>query len=333
MKCILTEIIKNNFGIIQGGFAQTFFTGCGMYKILGSLRTQYWYWFIRDYLIDLELKEPLDSKRKERLVRQNENAIITSIYSKEKMGNELRVLSPYLNLDRVFTNYGDQYRYGTRAVNETNIKLVEQAVPGSRLAHQNGPSGLFSVLEAQSLSIATTIVAKELLELLKSKKDELISESSSFKLLFLRLNQCMFDDTDGLISVIDEIIEYLFPMNKWNEHFSVRINGKVNVGDLEPESLLQSNFFELKTITPIVIGYAFCKAKYFGEIHYLSKVCYKEQYLAFINKVFLIDENSWVFEPPSSKEVIEDLSVLTEGEIGMKHLFYKAHSIAKDHTF
>ena len=304
-----------------------------MYKILGSLRTQFWYWFIRDYLIDLELKERLDSKRKENLNRLNENATLLYIFSSKTMGKKLYKLSSDSSLDKEFSDNGDKYRRATRVVNENNVKIFDQVIPGSQLAHQNGPNGLFSVLEAQSLSIAITIVAKELLELLKSKKEELISESSSFKFLFLRLNQCMFADTDGLISVIDEIIDYLFTMNKWNEPFSIRINVKVNAADLEPENLRQSNFFELKTITPIVIGYAFCKAKYFGEIHYLSKVCYKEQYLAFINKVFLIDENSWVFEPPSSKEVIEDLSVLTEGETGMKNLFYKAHSIAKEHTF
>ncbi|MDC3212454.1 hypothetical protein NQU47_07700 [Pseudoalteromonas distincta] len=304
-----------------------------MYKALGKLKTQYWFWFVREHLIELELKKRLDSKRLEKLNRLKENPTLNNIYTMTDLGDELRKLLPYSNLDSNFADSGSKYKNGSRVLPKDQMELVELAVPGSQLAYQNGPKGLFSVLEAKSLSFAISIVAKELFEVLKSLNEESISDDLSFKFLLLRLKQSMFDDTVELIAVIDEIIEYLFPMNKWNEPFSVIINGIVNVGDLEPENLLQPKLFELKAIAPLVIGYAFCKAKYFGEIHYLSKVCYKERYLVFINKVFLIKEKFWVFKPPSSKKVINDPSVLKEGETGMKYLFYRAHSIAKEHTF
>lgn len=302
-----------------------------MYKILGSIRTQYWYWFIRDYLIKNELKECTDSKRKERLVRQNKNAALTSIYSSVKMGNELKVLSPYLNLDSEFTNNGNQYRYGTRVVQENTIKLVEQAVPGSQLAHQNGPSGLFTVLEAQSLVSSSNIIAKELLKVLKSK-EELLSNDKELarfeEILSSRVRLNIFGGTIKLLNTLEDIIEFLFPLNEWSKFISVVITNKVEVNDIEAENLLNPKYFDLKTIFPIVISFAFIKAKYFDEIHYLSKVCYQERYLTFLNKSFLINEKLWNFEPPKTDEIVKEQSILIEGEASMKHLFHQAYNLA-----
>ncbi|MBE0419055.1 MAG: hypothetical protein ACTJH9_13815 [Pseudoalteromonas sp.] len=302
-----------------------------MYKILGSIRTQYWYWFIRDCLIKNELKECTDSKRKERLVRQNKNAALTSIYSSVKMGNELKVLSPYLNLDSEFTNNGNQYRYGTRVVQENTIKLVEQAVPGSQLAHQNGPSGLFTVLEAQSLVSSSNIIAKELLKVLKSK-EELLSNDKELarfeEILSSRVRLNIFGGTIKLLNTLEDIIEFLFPLNEWSKFISVVITNKVEVNDIEAENLLNPKYFDLKTIFPIVISFAFIKAKYFDEIHYLSKVCYQERYLTFLNKSFLINEKLWNFEPPKTDEIVKEQSILIEGEASMKHLFHQAYNLA-----
>lgn len=302
-----------------------------MYEILGSIRTQYWYWFIRDYLIRNELKERIDSKRKERLVRQNKNAALTSIYSSVKMGNELKVLSPYLNLDSEFKNNGDKYRYGTRVVQENNIKLVEQVVPGSLLAHQNGPSGLFTVLEAQSLVSSSNIIAKELLKVLKSK-EELLSNDKELarfeEILSSRVRLNIFGGTIKLLNTLEDIIEFLFPLNEWSKFISVVITNKVEVNDIEAENLLNPKYFDLKTIFPIVISFAFIKAKYFDEIHYLSKVCYQERYLTFLNKSFLINEKLWNFEPPKTDKIVKEQSILIEGEASMKHLFHQAYNLA-----
>ncbi len=62
-------------------FALTFFYGFDMYRVLGSLRTQYWFWFVRDGLIKLELDGNLDSKRQAILLNLIENPTLMYVYS------------------------------------------------------------------------------------------------------------------------------------------------------------------------------------------------------------------------------------------------------------
>lgn len=277
-----------------------------MYRVLGGLRTQYWYWFVRNELIAVELKKELKPVKREKLERLKIDSTIGHTFSVSTVGRNLGKLFPYSNLESEFSNNGSKYKNGERAVSENIIKQVEQVLPGSQLAYQNGPKGLFSVLEAPNLVGALYIIAKELLAILESEEERLISDVELIEfteLLSTRIKLNIFGGTIKLLSAVEGVIEYLIPMNGWSEFVPAIFTDKITVGDLEAGNLLQSKYFKAKTVIPIVIGFAFFKAKYFDEIHYLSKVCYQEQYLILMNKIFLMDENTWQFNLPQKAEL------------------------------
>lgn len=312
-----------------------------MYKVLGKLRTQYWFWFVRDQLVELELKKRLDSKRLEMLNRLKEDSTLKNIYTMTNLRDKLYKLSNNSSLDSEFDDNGSKYKTGSRVVPDHTVVFVEEILPGSQLAYKNGPKGLFRVIEAQSLSLTVKLIAVQFLELFKSKFEELISDNEDLKLYNLRLMNCIsFNIIVDLIDLLDEIIEYLFPENQWREPLYVINRSNVKVGDFNDEELFNPRYFELKELFPIVISHAFFRAKYFDEINYLSKVCYDEGYLILLNKMFLIDKDFWLFRPDSifSVEVQKDSSIkvemkgelsdFTEGEAGIKNLFSRAYEVA-----
>ena len=150
-------------------FALTFFYGFDMYRVLGSLRTQYWFWFVRDKLIELELRESRNNKRKENLKRQKENATLTHIYSDKKMAVKLQKLSPYSNFEKEFTNNGKKYRKGERVAHSTLVKLIDQVIPGSMRAYEEGPQKLFLMIESDSMLQIVYEMATQLLIICKNR--------------------------------------------------------------------------------------------------------------------------------------------------------------------
>jgi hypothetical protein len=312
-----------------------------MYKVLGKLRTQYWFWFIRDQLIELELKKRLDSKRLEKLNKLKENSTLNHIYTMTDLRYQLHKLSPYSSLDSEFDDSGSKYKNGSRVVPDHSVIFVEEILPGSQFAYKSGPKGLFSIIEAQSLSLTVKLIAIQFLELFNSKVEELISDNEDLKLYTIRLKNCIYCNiTVDLIDLLDEIIEYLFPRNQWREPLYVINRSNVEVVDFNDEDLFKPRYFELKELIPIIISHAFFRAKYFDEINYLSKICYDEGYLILLNKMFLIDKDFWLFLPDSifsvevqkdssiKVEMEGDLSDFTEGEAGIKNIFNRAYEVA-----
>jgi hypothetical protein len=92
-----------------------------MYKALGKLRTQYWFWFIRDQLIELELKKRLDSRRLEKLNRLKENSTLNHIYTMTDLRYQLHKLSPNSSLDSEFDDSGSKYKNGSRVVPDHSV--------------------------------------------------------------------------------------------------------------------------------------------------------------------------------------------------------------------
>ena len=93
-------------------------------------------------------------------------------------------------------------------------------------------------------------------------------------------------------------------------------------------------------MAPIAIGYGFFRARFFNEIHYLSKVCYEEQYLTLLNKKFIMNEAFWLFESYNSKLSNAEYLHFKESErkkvnanrieqSPIKNIFCEAHSLTK----
>ncbi len=206
-------------------FALTFFYGFDMYRVLGSLRTQYWFWFVRDGLIKLELDGNLDSKRQAILLNLIENPTLMYVYSSEKMGVQLSKLSPYSNFDSEFSGSGDKYRNGKRIAPINLVKNVDKVIPFSQSAFFEGPSNLFSILESQSLYMAVNIIAKEVLCL--CNEDILKEDAYLFEQIELLKNLRMFmvyckgkniQSTLNVLKTVEMIIKHLFPKMKWGNY-------------------------------------------------------------------------------------------------------------------
>ncbi len=293
-----------------------------MYRILGELRAQYWYWFVRNGLINIELETAPAGKRAIKLELLKCDSTITHTYGDEKMGIELARLTGDQSLDKEFRNNGKNYRRGSRLVPDYLTKVLDKVIPGSLSAYQEGPCKLFLILESSNLVETMSVLARALLNMLESNRDIVQNDSVLAKLTDDLSNRCMLSIFGGsikLLKVIEDIFEHLFPDNNWDEFTSV-INMDNEQFDID--NLRHPKVIELELVVPIVIGFAFFRASYFDEIHYLSKVCYQEKYLKLLNHKFLMKEELWCFNTDAGKKI--DSSRLNYNDSNIKGLFEQA---------
>ncbi|CCQ11227.1 hypothetical protein PALB_21040 [Pseudoalteromonas luteoviolacea B = ATCC 29581] len=272
-----------------------------MTTILDQLRTQYWYWFIRDKLIGIKLNEKLTSKERTKLENLRDKPLLVGQYSDAKVGKDLDRIGKVTNgsFFNEFANngHGSKYRSGTRVPNEHWITSAETIIPGSALAYLQGPIRLFSIIEAKDLPEATIVLAKELRHILASNLENLEKQCKLyilFEKLTLSLVGSMYS-TFSVLNAVDEIINHLFPRNDWGKPKTYIEPIKIEAKDLNLNHLRQPRHLDLETLAVVVIGYAFIRARFFFETHYLSKVCYEEGFLKVIQARYLMSEKSWSF--------------------------------------
>ncbi|MDI4653815.1 MULTISPECIES: hypothetical protein [Pseudoalteromonas] len=301
-----------------------------MFDILKYHRAQYWYWFVRDRLISLELESNVDSKKVKRFNQLIKAPLTTRIYSDAAIGKKLSELDPYSNFDSEFNNNGKDYRTGNRGLPQHLWKRVNNVIPNSAQAFTDGPAGLFLIFEAKNLTESACLIAKVLLTVLEAEQEVFKDDSQLLglkKLLSNRVQFGIFGGTIKLLNTIEDIINYLYPTNDWDKFVPVVSSVDSSQDEFDPDKLLKPKYFELVAIAPIVIGFGFFRAKFFDEVHYLSKVCYQEQYLKLLHNKFLIKEEHWLFESRNRKEDI-DLTTNVREESILKNLFLQASAMA-----
>ncbi|CAM2790817.1 hypothetical protein [Pseudoalteromonas distincta] len=292
-----------------------------MHKIFGKLRTQYWYWFVRDQLIGLELEERINSNKREKFNQLKKNPTLRYIYSSNKMGQKLRKLSPLSNFDSEFLSNGNKYKNGTRVAPEQLVKRIDQVIPGSMLAYEEGPKKLFLIIETKNILEIVYELATQLLIICKSNDKVLLRDKVLFSLvnsLSNEVNLSVFAGAVRMFKAMDDIINHLFPDNKWDQFISVIYIEKIELHELETKHFYQPKYFELKELAPVLIGYGFFMAKYFSQGYSLARVCYEERYLSLLNKAFLIKEDFWRLE---TKKKVK----LSKSELEIQDLFQGAN--------
>lgn len=274
-----------------------------MYRILEELRTQYWYWFVRDALINHELEAPVAEDRAKKLKLLKSNAKITHTFGDEKIGEKLWELTGDEKIENEFQNNGSGLRGGSRTVPDYLPKYLDKVIPGSLTAYTEGPCKLFLVLESNSLTSAMMALARGLLFVLESNRNIIQNDSVLVNLTDDISNRCklgLFGSPIKLLNVIEDIVDYLFPDNKWDEFTSVIDSDNEN---FDITNLRHPRVIKLEIVVPVVIGFAFLKARYFDGVHYLSKVCYVEKYLQLLSHKFLMKEELWGFDTKAAKKV------------------------------
>lgn len=314
-----------------------------MYKILNRQRAQYWFWYVRKELILCELKAETDLDRQELLTTLLVEPTLEEVYGKEQIANQILLQSGQESLYSIFYEDTDKFKAGKRPSSANLPKLLDQHIPDSFLAYQEGPSGLFQIIEANTIVEAVYVIARHLLKILEDNQSLYNGDIELEKLtnyLIERQHLGIFGGSFQLLIAIENIINYLFPNNEWGKFVSVLTVTRTAVQKLDVKELFHPKYFDLEAMAPIVIGYGFIRARFFEETHYLSKVCYEEKYLTFLNKVFLINEDFWIFE--SFKNELESAEFFmfnpsenTKANIAkiqqsaIKNIFQKAHYCIK----
>lgn len=318
-----------------------------MYKILKQLRAQYWFWYVRNELILNKLKSELDQGHKAELQKLLAEPTLEDIFGKESIADQIFSISGDEQLRTTFLDDSDKFRVGSRPSLEMTPKLVERYIPGSLSAFREGPSGLLEIIEASSLVEAVFVIARHLLRVLEEGCDLYLGDRELERLtksLSERVQLGMFGGAFKLLNIIEEIINYIFPNNEWDKFVPVLQVIKTSPQQLEPMHLFQTKSLKLEVMAPIAVGYGFIRARFFDEIHYLSKVCYQEQFLTFLNKKFIMNEAFWLFESYdnelSSAEYLhfhkserKKVNANRIEQAPIKNIFCKAHFLTEQVLF
>ncbi len=317
-----------------------------MRKILDEQKTQYWFWFIRKILIDYELEDISNNRgvlankliskvninnldvRRDKLLQLMAKPTTQSIYSREAMANWIFELSNNKKISDSFSENGDDFKNGSMPIPEKTVIFLDDVLPSSLQAYNEGPSGLFLILEAQTLLESLYILAEQLLKLLKSnlnklhKSETLLSLTKSLEGL-IKLG--IFGGNVKLLRTVEDIFNYLFPNNNWDKFtlFITTLNDeKERFNRLQ---FHQETNFHLESLAPILVGYAFFRARHFNETHYLARVCYEEGCLKILKNNFLISEEHWRFDTDRK----DSAEMVNKGRHVIRHLFRRAFVLTK----
>ncbi|RHW76462.1 hypothetical protein [Colwellia sp. RSH04] len=324
-----------------------------MQGLLSFIRSQYWFWFVRNAIIDYELQDIANNKarqvmkvvmkgsykndlqlerRKNKLLKLLDNPIHKNLYSRALMAEWIFEISNSEEVANIIANDGDKFKNADEPVPGSLVDNVEKIIPGSRLAYDSGPSGLFEILEAQTLLESLFILARQLLDILESNFDSLNKDEKLIelkKMLASRIQLGIFGGTIKLLRSVEDVFDYIFPNNEW-EHFAPSVSKFENGTEgFNRNNFRQPMFISLDSIVPVLIGFAFFRARFFDEVHYLAKVCYEEGFLKVLYDRFLISENNWSFD--RDKRVT--LEMINNGEPVICNLFLRAKFMAEPMLF
>lgn len=302
-----------------------------MKMVLDELRTQYWFWFLRDKLIGIKLSDKLTSKGRAKLEKLRDKTLLVSQYSDADVGRDLDKIGKVTNgsFFHEFANnrHGSKYRNGTRIPNKNWVTSADAIIPGSALAYQEGPHKLFSILEANDLAEATIIIARELRHIIANNVENFQQQPELYS-LFDKLTLSLFGtvfSSYNILMTVNELIDYLFPQNDWCEPkvYIETVNSKTE--DLNLNLLRQPRYLNLEILAPVVIAYAFIRSRFFLESHYLAKVCYEDGFLKVLEARYLMKEKKWSF---SKKKVLGEKNELNLNYV-IKDRFNKAFRHSK----
>tara|TARA_B100000700_G_scaffold196347_1_gene216119 strand:- start:392 stop:1435 length:1044 start_codon:yes stop_codon:yes gene_type:complete len=286
-----------------------------MVKNLELLKAQYWYFFVRKELILKEIgeiDERLDALRRTRglstrnaeftkqLKRQKnlrkliDEPLLNNIYSNSYMSAQLTRLKHDKEIGYEFDTYIGKFKTGKRSVPITVLDRIEKLVPGSKNAHITGPYSLFQILEARTLSEAVWSINSELLSALQTRG---VCNSPdldrAINMLALQSNASIFSGVLTLLENLNEVINIMYPCNDWDKDTVYVCPSKTPIDELKLKNLRQTKLLPIEIAAPIVISYAAVRAKYFGEEHYLAKLCFEDEYLKVLNVRYMMNEELW----------------------------------------
>ncbi|PRO75184.1 hypothetical protein C6Y40_02385 [Alteromonas alba] len=282
-------------------------------KFIARLKAQYWFYFVREKLIFHEIndiKTCLDElklnansgggykkslSRIVKLEKLTEEPLTENIYSYQAMSDRLLNLNGGQDFGYEFSEYISHFKCGLRPLPDTLKKRIDRLIPGSKLAHDQGPQNLFSVLEAYSLPSAVWIINQSLLDAIESHGDE---QHPEFKEIQRLLNEYMMSSIfSGVFSLLENqrrVFNILFPENKWDSCTAYVRPSSANLHALDTDKLLHSNILPIHIAAPIAVGFAFIRAKYLGEEHFLARVCFEDQFLKILNVKYMMKEDLWL---------------------------------------
>ncbi len=286
-----------------------------MIKNLEWLKAQYWYFFVRNELISKEISEigeSLDalrrasvlssgnaeytkkSQRQENLRKLIIEPLLNNIYSNSDMSARLMRLNNGIEIGYEFEKYAPKFKRGARSVPKTLLDRIEKLVPGSKNAHITGPYSLFQILEARTLSEAVWSINRELLSALQTKG---VCNSpdldQAVNMLTLQSNASIFSGVLTLLQNLNDVIDIMYPDNDWDKPNVYVCPSQTPIEGLKLESLRQTKLLPIEVAAPIVISYAVVRARYFGEEHYLAKLCFEDEYLKVLNVKYMMNEELW----------------------------------------
>ena len=314
-----------------------------MVENLGRLKAQYWYFFVREQLILQDIREIAErlnalertrvlssrnaeytkqSQRQENLQKLIIEPLLNNIYSNSDMSARLMKLNNGIEIGYEFEKYAPKFKRGARSVPSRLLNRIEMLVPGSKNAHLKGPYSLFQLLEARTLSEAVWGINSELLSALKDKGDCSSPDvDRAIKMLALQSNASIFSGVLTLLQNLNEVINIICPGNDWDKPTAYVCSSKTPIDELKIESLRQTKLLPIEVTAPRVINYAVVRAKYFGEEHYLAKLCFEDEFLKVLNVRYMMNEELWYLgddlstrympnEDSRKAKDLEDLNVL-----------------------
>lgn len=210
------------------------------------------------------------------------------------MSDRLLKLNGSKDFGYEFSGYVGQFKRGLRTVPNSLKNRIDCLIPGSKLAHDQGPQNLFSVLETYSLPSAVWIINQSLLDAIESYGDE---QHPEFKEIQRLLNEytmsSIFSGVFSLLESQSRAFDTLFPENKWDSCTAYVRPSSANLHELDTDKLLHSNILPIHIAAPIAIGFAFVRAKFFGEEHFLARMCFEDQFLKILNVKYMMKEDLW----------------------------------------
>lgn len=286
-----------------------------MVKNLERLKAQYWYFFVRKELIlreIVEIGESLDaqgltsvlSSRKAEYTKQSQRLenlrkliiepLLNNVYPNTAMSAQLMRLSNDIGTGYELDTYLRKFKAGERSVPKTLLDRIDKFVPGSKNAHITGPYSIFQILEARTLSEAVWGINSELLSALQDKEDCNSPDlDRATKMLTLQSNSSIFSGVLTMLENLNKVINIMYPCNDWDKCTAYVCPSNTPIDELKLENLRQPKLLPIEVAAPIVISYAVVRAKYFGEEHYLAKLCFEDEYLKVLNVRYMMNEELW----------------------------------------
>ncbi|WP_370167100.1 hypothetical protein [Marisediminitalea sp.] len=308
-----------------------------MVKNLERLKAQYWYFFVRKELILKEIVEidkslhaqgrmsvlssrnaefTKQSRRLENLRKLIDDPLLNNIYSYSDMAAQLNRLSNNIGAGYQFDTYLGKFKVGERPVPETLLDRIEKLVSGSKNANITGPYSLFQILETRTLSEAVWSIHSELLSVLQNKG---VCDSPDLdravKMLDLQSNASIFSGVLTMLENLNKVINIMYPCNGWDKCTAYVCPSNTPTDELKLENLRQPKLLPIEVAAPIVISYAVVRARYFGEEHYLAKLCFEDEYLKVLNVKYMMNEELWYRGDDLSTSYMPDENSSTAKEL------------------